>query len=138
MSSGSFKDNAGNRKEVRLIEGVGTTATDFDLGENYQYIESFELAAGGIRLTADDTAVTPVAGDDITVTGALQTDAEAPGPTAHRFNLGDSNAAVVIGLDENGVTTVTKTARYLQCTAAQVQSTETWSLWVTITYRNGG
>lgn len=122
----SFKELYIPNKVTQRVEGVGTTETIIDLGENYTLIDSIELAAGGIRVTDTGAVVPPVAGDDITVQGAFEA-----GTDGHEFNLGESNAAVVIGLDDNGVTTIDVTARYLHFTAAQVLATETWTLWLT-------
>lgn len=127
---GSLRDNPNLKKRFMLVEGVGTTPTSVEI-EDAEYVSQLEFTAGGIRLTADDSVVAATAGDDVTVTGSLASDG-----SGHQFNLGDSNAALVVGLDDNGSQVSPVSCRHLHLTAAQVQATETWSVWVTVWYRS--
>lgn len=110
MVNYEIKTNVLTFKEVR---GEGTDAVVLDLGK---VRINPQITSGGLYLIADDSVVAPVAGDDVTIQGSID--------GVHYFAIGESNADIVYGLDDNGLTAVSGKVRYLQFTAAQVQATE--------------
>ena len=108
------------RRNILSVTGVGTDPTIIEVPDGLD-LDSIQVSSGGLIVTIGGTPVTPVAGDDITITGALSL-------AGNYFELGASNAAVVYGLDDNGVTIITPSVTHLTFVAAQVQATETWQL----------
>ena len=106
------------KRTLVSVTGVGTETTTYTVPSGLK-LASIQFTSGGIITTATGAPVTPIAGDDVTIAGSL---------SGNYFNLGESNAALAFGLDDNGVTTITTSVTTLQFTAAQVQATETWQM----------
>ncbi|AUR89062.1 hypothetical protein NVP1121O_034 [Vibrio phage 1.121.O._10N.286.46.C4] len=106
--------------QVNLVEGVDNGAGNAVVLELPKILSGVQLSGAGIVTTATGAVVPAVVGDDITIMGSID--------GTNYFNLGDANAWVVYGLDDNGVVTLAPAVKYLQFTAAQIQATETWSM----------
>ena len=102
-----------NITEALAVRGEFTTAVVLDM---VKLRTNPQITSAGLFLIADDTPVVAVAGDDVTIEGSVD--------GVHYFKIGDSNAEVVYGLDDNGITQIAGKLRYLKFTAAQVQATE--------------
>ena len=115
-----------NLKDTLTVTGTFTTAVILDMGK---IRTNPTITSAGLWLISNDSVVAPAAGDDVTIMGSID--------GVHYFNIGASNAEVVYGLDDNGITSVTGMVRYLKFTAAQVQVTEYYKFTVVVPQNNG-
>lgn len=99
------------------ISGVETNVVSLDVPAG---TKSIQITSAGIKVTIGDAPVTPIAGDDITISGEIT--------SGELFDLGAAGIPLIFELDLNGVTIITHQVKKLSFVAAQIQSTETWTL----------
>jgi len=105
------------KRTFATISGVETNVVSLDVPKD---TKSIQITSAGIKVTIGGAPVAAVAGDDITISGEIT--------SGQLFDLGAAGVPLVLELDVNGVTDITTQVKKLSMVAAQIQSTETWTL----------
>ena len=106
-----------NTKEVRITT---VTLSDTDVIISADATGEIVVTGAGIKVTADNTPVTAIAGDDITITGSVD--------GVNFFAVGVAGATLVHELDASIQSPIVGRVTYLKFSPAQILSTETVTL----------
>lgn len=104
------------RKSARLVASAVQQAAA--IVRIPDFASKIQISGAGITVTATGASVSAVAGDDGAVTVSYDgVNYFSPGSVA--------GTPVALGLDDNGVVTITDTIKYLKIVTAQILATET-------------